>query len=63
MRDVYVEVELTNYQDQILVEYGYRHASSIRKEHVRLWADTGSTLLALPQELVERLGLPSRTRR
>jgi len=57
VRDVYVEVELTNYQDQVLVEYGYRDASSIRKERVRLWADAGSTLLALPQDLVERLGL------
>ena len=57
MRDVYVEVELTNYQDQVLVEHGYRDASSIRKERVRLWADTGSTLLALPQDLVEKLGL------
>ena len=57
MRDVYVEVELTNYQDQVLVEHGYRDASSIRKERVRLWAEPGSTLLALPQELVERLGL------
>jgi len=57
VRDVYVEVELTNYQDQVLVEHGYRDASSIRKERVRLWADSGSTLLALPQDLVERLGL------
>ena len=57
MEDVYVEVELVNYQDQVLVEHGYREAANIRQERVRVLADSGSTLLVLPQDLVERLGL------
>jgi len=57
MGDVYVEVELVNYQDQVLVEHGYRDAASIRHEKVRVLADSGATLLVLPQDLVERLGL------
>ena len=57
MGDVYVEVELANYQDQVLAELGYREAAGIRKEGVRLLTDTGATMLALPQDLVERLGL------
>jgi predicted aspartyl protease len=57
MGDVYVEVELVNYQDQVLVEHGYRDTASIRQERVRVLADSGATLLVLPQDLVERLGL------
>jgi predicted aspartyl protease len=57
MGDVYVEVELVNYQDRVLVEHGYREAASIRQERVRVLADSGATLLVLPQDLVERLGL------
>ena len=57
MGDVYVEVELVNVYDQVLVEHGYRDAANIRKEKVRLLTDTGATMLVLPQDLVERLGL------
>ena len=57
MGDVYVEVELANYQDQVLAEHGYRDVASIRRERVRILTDTGATMLVLPQELVERLGL------
>ena len=57
MGDVYVEVELVNSYDRVLVEHGYREAASIRHERVRVLADSGATLLVLPQDLVERLGL------
>jgi predicted aspartyl protease len=57
MGDVYVEVEIANYQDRVLVEHGYEDATRIRQERVRLLADSGATLLLLPQDLVERLGL------
>ena len=57
MGDVYVEAELENAYDRVLAELGYREATSIRQEHVRLLTDTGATLLVLPQDLVERLGL------
>ena len=57
MGDVYVEVELVNSYDRALVEHGYREAASIRQERVRVLADSGATLLVLPQDLVERLGL------
>ena len=57
MEDVYVEVELANYQDQVLAEHGYRDASNIRRERVPLRADTEATMLVLPPDLVQRLGL------
>jgi hypothetical protein len=57
MGDAYVEVELENAHDRVLVEHGYREAASVRQERVRVLADSGATLLLLPQDLVERLGL------
>jgi len=57
MGNVYVEVVLENYADSVLAEHGYMDSSAIRQETVTLLADSGATMLMLPQDLVERLGL------
>jgi len=57
MGDVYVEIELENYIDRVLSEHGYLEPNKIRSEKVRVLADSGCTMLALPQDLVEKLGL------
>lgn len=57
MGDVYVEITLENYIDRILVKRGYLEPGKIRVEKVKVLADSGSTMLVLPQDLVERLGL------
>ncbi|MBI1988047.1 MAG: retroviral-like aspartic protease family protein [Nitrospinae bacterium] len=57
MGDVYVEITLENYIDRILVKRGYLEPEKIRVEKVKVLADSGSTMLVLPQDLVERLGL------
>jgi predicted aspartyl protease len=57
MGDVYVEVEIENAHDRVLVEHGYGEVTRVRRERVRVLADSGATLLLLPQDLVERLGL------
>jgi len=57
MEEVYVEIELENYADRVLAEHGHLPASKVRRETVKVLADSGATLLVLPQDLVERLGL------
>ncbi len=57
MGDVYVEIILENYRDRVLYENGYLSPENIRTEKVKVLADSGSTMLVLPQDLVERLGL------
>jgi len=58
--DVRVEVDVQNTGDLILVEGGALRQDEVRSEHVRMVADSGAIMLALPQELVERLGLRER---
>ncbi len=57
MGDVYVEIALENYDDRLLSERGYLEPNKVRTEKVRVLADSGCTILVLPQDLVERLGL------
>lgn len=57
MGDVYVEIILENYIDKILSKRGYLASEKIRSEKVKILADSGCTMLVLPQDLVERLGL------
>ena len=60
MGEVYVEVELENYADRVLAEHGHLDPCEVRRERVKLLADSGATALVLPQDLVERLGLKLR---
>ncbi len=57
MGEVYVEIQLENYADRVLAEHGHLKASKIRRVKAKVLADSGATLLVLPQDLVERLGL------
>lgn len=57
MGEVYVEIILENYRDRVLSESGYLEAEKVRTEKVKVLADSGCTILSLPQDLVERLGL------
>lgn len=57
MGDVYVELELENYGDRVLAEEGYRDEELVRAARVRVLSDTGSTMLVLPEDLVDALGL------
>jgi len=57
MGEVYVEIELENYADRVLAGHGHLPTSKVRRETVKVLADSGATLLVLPQDLVERLGL------
>lgn len=60
MGDVYVEIILENFIDRILSQRGYLEPEKIRTEKVRVLADSGSTMLVLSQDLVDRLGLEIR---
>lgn len=57
MDDVYAQIVLENYDDSVLAGAGHRKNSDIRRETVTVLVDTGATMLVLPQDLVERLGL------
>lgn len=57
MGDVYVELELENYTDRVLAKRGYLDENSIRSAKVRVSTDTGVTMLVLPEDLVDALGL------
>ncbi len=57
MSDVYVEIELENYADRVLAEQGHLPGDAVRRAKVKALTDTGATLLVLPEDLVEFLGL------
>ncbi len=61
MGSVYVELTITNRLDAGLAERGMLSLDDVRSvtlDHVLV--DTGASGLALPQEVVDRLGLPAR---
>jgi hypothetical protein len=55
--EVKVEVQLENFADRELSQRGAIPQAEVRSEKVQVVADTGSILMMLPQDLVERLGL------
>lgn len=57
MGDAYVYIQLENYADRVLAEHGYLEPNKIRSEKIKVLADSGCTMLVLPQDLVEKLGL------
>ncbi|MDI6782295.1 MAG: aspartyl protease family protein, partial [bacterium] len=57
MGEVKVEVRLENYGDRYMFEEGKLSEERIRQDVVTALVDTGATLLVLPQDLVEKLGL------
>lgn len=60
MGEVYVELDMENFADRVLADQGYLDPGQVRAERVKALVDTRATLLVLPQDLVEALGLKSR---
>ena len=58
MGEIFVEIELENIEDRNLAEAGIRTADDVRRETIRAVADRGVTMLMLPRDVVERLGVP-----
>ena len=57
MGEIVVDVELENLVDRELVKKGLLREADVRRATVRAVADTGAVMLALPEEVVERLGV------
>ncbi len=57
MGEIRLKVKLTNYRDYLKFTDGSISAEQVRSAEVDAVIDTGATLLNLPEELVEELGL------
>ncbi len=57
MGEIVVEIELENQHDRALVEGGHLEESDVRRMRIPAVADTGAMMLALPEDVVEGLGL------
>lgn len=57
MGSVHAEIELVNYADRILQEAGLREAAEVRSKTVTVLADSGATVLVIPESLRRELGL------
>ena len=62
MGKIVATVKLTNAFDKLAFEEGKKAEDTIRSYTMEMLADTGSVLLALPEDVVEHLGLKERTR-
>ena len=59
MGEIIVEIELENAEDRSDARRGRIDEASVRRETVDAVADTGAVMLALPEDVVARLGLPT----
>jgi predicted aspartyl protease len=59
MGEVRVQLRLENAGDRILADAGHLDASAVRGASVEALVDTRAVMALLPQDLVERLGLPT----
>ena len=57
MGEIVVPIELENQEDRTLVERGYLEDSEVRHVRIDAVADTGAMMLALPEDVVDELGL------
>ncbi len=62
MGKIVATVKLTNANDRAVFEQGMLSSEEVRTYEMEMMADTGSVLLALPQDVVEYLGLKERSR-
>jgi clan AA aspartic protease len=58
MGKVMARVKLINHDDRIAVKLGYLRPDQVRTLEVEMLVDTGAVMPALPQEIVDQLGLP-----
>ena len=59
MGEIIVEIELENPEDRYDARKGRIAEDAVRRETIRAVADTGAVMLALPEDVVQRLGLPT----
>jgi clan AA aspartic protease len=57
MEEVTVEAKIKNYEDEVLARRGLLKPEEIREVKKEVLVDTGATMLTLPEEVVEELGL------
>ena len=57
MGEIVVDVRLENAGDRVLAKAGYLREAEVRRTTVKAVADTGAVMLALPEDVVERLGV------
>ena len=57
MGEIVVEIELENAEDRGLARAGKLRESDVRQVTIPAAADTRATILTLPEDIVERLGL------
>ena len=57
MGDIVVDVGLENVGDSELAKAGYLPEADVRRVTVKAVADAGALMLALPEDVVERLGV------
>jgi predicted aspartyl protease len=58
MGKVAVEIEVRNDGDEALVRAGHLRVDQVRRVTLEALVDTGATMLVLPDDLIQRLGLP-----
>ena len=58
MGEIVVEIELENFEDRIDALRGRIDQGVVRRETIRAVADTGAMMAVLPEDVVERLGVP-----
>ena len=61
MGEIIVEIELENVKDREMAEDGELPEADIRRATVSAVADTGAIMLALPEDVVSRLGIRHRS--
>ncbi len=61
MGEIIVEIELENVKDREMAEDGELPEADIRSATVSAVADTGAIMLALPEDVVGRLGIRHRS--
>ncbi|MCY3733770.1 MAG: retroviral-like aspartic protease family protein [Chloroflexi bacterium] len=59
MGEIVVEIELENAEDRSDARRGRIDEEAVRRESIEAVADTGAVMLALTEDVVERLGLPT----
>jgi predicted aspartyl protease len=57
MGKVMVEARIKNYDDEILARRWFLKSKEVREVEKEALVDTGATMLTLPEEVVEELGL------
>jgi predicted aspartyl protease len=58
MGKVLADIEVTNGEDLVLLRKGLIKSEQVRVVRTKALVDTGATLLSMPEDLLDQLGLP-----